>query len=642
MKERDIEFFKKIQLFDKNIKLDMEQKQVILNNSQNCLVVAGAGCGKTTLITIKAKYLVEILNVNEKDILIISFTNESVNDLKLKINKEYNLNIDIKTFHKLGMDIIGKHAQVKVLNNLENILNNYFLHDIYFTNNYIDYLEFLYIYICNQKLNKINTNNNKKQYVGSLDELAIFKFLNLGNVNFKYRIVNFNQVISEFVCELNGKAIKIRYLNKQKKSKKYTIDLIKGTNILNKLYKELVKLGIINFENREQISLDYDKFIKLCCSFINNYKVNYINDLYFIKLKKKYIGNYKVSLFLNIIYNAYKYYNLENAKNNVIDFNDMINNSIEILKNNNFLNYKYVIIDEFQDISKNRFKLIEILSKRGTRIIAFGDDWQAIFGFAGSNVNIFVNFKKIIANCELLFLTKTYRNSQELIDIAGKFIMKNPKQIEKQLNSNKKISNPLNFYFYDDKVNKSELVYNIIESIIRKKIDSKILIIGRYKFELKEIIDGKYFAIKNDKLICLKNNISIAFLTAHASKGLTYDEVIILNANNDIYGFPSQVIDDYEISILKEKEDFYFEEERRLFYVALTRTKNHNYILCSINKPSYFILELLNEKNVYINNLTNKKIINNYFMCLNCGYYYIKQRRKMNICPRCNYKFNIK
>lgn len=642
MEKRNIDFFKKLEAFDKNIKLDMEQKQIVLDNSQNCLVVAGAGCGKTTLITIKAKYLVDVLNVSERDILIISFTNESVNDLKSKINKEYNLNIDIKTFHKLGLDIIEKTKKIKIANNLENILNNYFLHDIYFTNNYMEYLEFLYIYIYNQKLNKISLDSSKKSCVNSLEEVAICKFLSLGKISFKYKIVNFNQVISEFICNLNGKKIKVRYLSKRKKIKKATIDLIKGTDLLSNLHRELSKYNVINFENIEELNLNYNKFLQLCYSFINNYKVNYVDDLFFLNLKKKYVANYRISLFLKVIYNAYNYYNLENKKNNVIDFNDMINNSIDILKNNNSLNYKYVIIDEFQDISRNRFKIIEILSKRKTKIIAFGDDWQTIFEFAGSDVNIFVNFKKLITNCKLLFLTKTYRNSQQLIDIAGKFIMKNPKQIKKQLNSGKKINNPINIYFYDDKINKARLVYNITNNIIKENPNSKILIIGRYKFELNEIIDKKYFDIKNNKLVCLKDNVSITFLTAHASKGLTYDEVIILNANNDVYGFPSQVIDDYELSILKEKKAFYFDEERRLFYVALTRTRNHNYILCSIDRPSYFILELLNEKNIQINNLTKKRIINNYFLCLNCGYFYIKQSHRKNICPRCKYKFNIK
>lgn len=639
MENKDIEFFKKIENDDKSIKLDDEQKQVIINNSNNCLVVAGAGCGKTTLITIKAKYLVDILNIDVKDILIISFTNESVNDLKQKINNEYQLDINIKTFHKLGLEIIGKTKKMKILDNLENALNNYFLHDIYFTNDYMEYLEYFYIYIANQKLNKIKIDNID---INSLEEVAIYKFLKLTYIKFKYQLINFNHVISEFNCTINKQIIKIRYLKKKKKSKNMTIDLIKGPNILKKLFSELIKYHILNFENRDNISLEYNQFLQLCCQFINNYKVNYINDSYFSVLKKKYLSNYRISLFLNIIYKAYQYYNLENKKNNIIDFNDMINNSVEILKESNCLNYKYVIIDEFQDISKNRFKIIELLSKRGSHIIAFGDDWQAIFGFAGSDVNTFINFQKLLKNSEILFLRKTYRNSQDLIYLVGQFIMKNSRQIKKQLCSDKRIARPINFYFYDEKINKAELIYNIIDNIIKEKPNSNILIIGRYKFELKEIIDKHFFDIKNKNLVCLKNNASVTFLTAHSSKGLTYDEVIILNANNDIYGFPSQVVDGYEISILKETEKFYFEEERRLFYVALTRTRNHNYILSSIFKPSYFVLELLKEKNIMIYNLTNKKIVNNYFLCPKCGYFVKKRYIKNPICSKCHYKFNLK
>lgn len=633
MKNKDMEFFKKIEN-DNNIKLDDEQRKIVLNDSQNCLVVAGAGCGKTTLITIKTKYLVEVKNVNPKDILVISFTNESVNDLKKKINVDYNLNVDIMTFHKLGINIIGKQKKIKVLDNLYNVLNNYFLHDIYFTNNYLEYLEFLYVYIGNQKLSKIIIEKPIK-VINSLEELAIIKFLKLTNLKYKYHIINFNHVISEFDFKYNQINIKIRYLSKPKRKKLNTIDLIKGTNILMFLYKELNKLGLKDFEKVETVDNIYNKFIQLCHSFINNYKVSYNNINEFIKLKEKYIGNRRIALFLNVILAAYTYYNDYNKKNNIIDFNDMINQAVNILKNNNLLTYKYVIIDEFQDISKNRFEIIKILNSYQAKIIAFGDDWQAIFGFAGSNVNIFIKFKDIMNDCEVLLLTKTYRNSQQLINIVGDFIMKNPKQMKKKLSSSKSINNPINIYFYEEGKSKSQLVYNIICDILKENPVSKILLIGRYKFELMEIIDKNFFDLVDNKIICLKRTVNMTFLTAHSSKGLTYDDVIVLNANNDIYGFPSQVVDDYEIAILKEKENFYFEEERRLFYVALTRTKNRNYILVAINNPSYFILEILENKNVEVYNLTRKKVVNNYYLCQNCGYFMKKKVHKKLVCSNC-------
>lgn len=630
---KNMEFFKKIEN-DNNIKLDDEQRGIVLNDSKNCLVVAGAGCGKTTLITIKTKYLVEVKNVNPQEILVISFTNESVNDLKKKIILDYNLNVDIMTFHKLGLNIIGKRKKIKVLDNLYNVLNNYFLHDIYFTNDYLAYLEFLYIYIGNQKLSKIIIEKPSK-LVNSLEELAIIKFLELTNLKYKYHIININYTISEFIFKHNGVNIKIRYLSKLKRKKPNTIDLIKGTNVLIVLYTELNKLGLKKFERIETVDKIYNQFIQLCYSFINNYKVNYNNIDELIKLKEKHIGNRRIALFLNVILEAYMYYNNYNKKNSIIDFNDMINQASSILKDNNLLNYKYVIIDEFQDISKNRFEIIKILSLCHVKIIAFGDDWQAIFGFAGSNVNIFLKFENIMANCKVLFLTKTYRNSQQLIDVVGDFIMKNPKQIKKKLLSSKRVNNPVNIYFYDEDKNKSQIVYDIICDILRENPNSKILLIGRYKFELLEIIDKEFFDLVDNKIICLKSNINMTFLTAHSSKGLTYDDVIVLNANNDIYGFPSQVVDDYEIAILKEKESFCFEEERRLFYVALTRTKNRNYILADIKSPSYFVLEIIKNKNVRVYNLTRKKVINNYYLCQNCGYFVRKNNHKRLLCANC-------
>ena len=634
MKKKDIEFFKKIEN-DNTLKLDEEQRRIVLNNSQNCLVVAGAGCGKTTLITIKTKYLVDVQNINPKDILVISFTNESVNDLKEKINVDYNLGVDIMTFHKLGMLIIGKQKKIKVLDNLYNVLNNYFLHDIYFTNHYMEYLEFLYIYIGNQKTSKIILENSPK-LVNSLEELAIIKFLNLTNIKYKYHIIIFNNIIAEFVFKYNNMHIKVRYLSKMKKKKFNTIDLIKGSNILKSLYVGLNKLGISNFEKMEPVDNIYDKFLQLCYSFINNYKVIYNDISEFSKLKNKYIGNRRMALFLNVIYEAYTYYNDYNKTNNIIDFNDMINQSIDILKNNYLLTYKYVIIDEFQDISKNRFEIIKILSFHQARIIAFGDDWQAIFGFAGSNVNIFIKFHTIMNDCKVLLLTKTYRNSQQLINIVGGFIMKNSKQIKKTLSSFKNINDPIKIYFCDDDQNKSEIIYNIICEILKENQQSKILLIGRYKFELMKIIDKNYFDLVNNKIVCLRRSADITFLTAHSSKGLTYDDVIILNADNDIYGFPSQVVDDFEIAILKEKEDFCFAEERRLFYVALTRTRNRNYILSSVNNPSYFVLEIIKDKRVMVYNLTNKKIANNYYLCQNCGYFENKTKNKRLVCFKCN------
>ena len=621
---------------DSNIKLDNEQKMVVKDESQRLLVVAGAGSGKTTVISAKVKYLIDIKKVNPETILVISFTNESVNDLKKQINDKFCLPIRIQTFHKLGLEIIGFDKKYRIVDNLENILKSYFFRDIYFTNDYLNYLEYLYTYIDCQNLNRIKIKDKKEYVFGSLEEVAIYNFLKLHNISFKYRIVNFNNVNSEFVFYKNDNKIIVRYLKclKRNRNKKYYyIDLIENSNVIIKLSDELFDLGF-NHYSINDVDVIYNKFLSLCCSFINNYKVNYIDESYFNFLNKKYINDFQTVSFLKIVYNAYKYYTNYNKKNKIIDFNDIINNSILVLKKHNPLKYKYLIIDEFQDISKNRLEIVKLLINYGVNFIALGDDWQAIYGFAGSNVNLFTNFNKFIKNSNVLKISKTYRNSQELIDVAGNFVMKNKNQLKKKLISDKSLKYPINIYFYDDKINKNEILYHLICEIYNKNKTTKILLLGRYKHELYKLIDKKYFLIINNKIKCLKSSINIDFLTIHSSKGLTYDEVIILNLDDDVYGFPSQVVDNSLLSILKEEDNFYLEEERRLFYVALTRTKNYNYIFSNIDKPSIYLLELIKDKNVNIKNYTNKKIKFKKMICLNCGYFCFKSDN----CPNCKNK----
>lgn len=619
---------------DSNIKLDAEQKRVVLNNNKNLLVIAGAGSGKTTVISAKVKYLTEIKKINPKEILLISFTNESVNDLKKQIHEKFLIPVSIKTFHQFGLEIIKKNKKIKIIDNLENILNTYFSRDIYFTNNYYEFLEYFLFYFSTYKKKKLKSFTN--QYFNSIEELAINNFLEIYNIKVKYKVVNFNRIISQFIFNYKQKKVIINYLNKKTINKKKKniiyINLVKGPHILNTLQEELYKLNIFNYKTIKIDDINYNSFIKLCYSFISTYKTNYSDYSYFQELSKKHINNKRLSLFLKVIFNAYKYYTKYNKNNNILDFNDIINEAIKILKINSQINYKYIIVDEFQDISKNRLKLLLLL--KNIKIMAVGDDWQAIYGFAGSNIIDFLNFSKIVQNCSVLSINKTYRNSQQLIDIAGNFIMKNNNQIKKKLLSDKSINNPIIIHFYDNTNNLAEIIYNILTKINNK--DDRILILGRYKFDIKVIIDKKYFDIKNNKLICLKENFNLSFLTVHASKGLTFDNVIILNTKNDIYGFPSQIIDDYEISILKNREPYFVAEERRLFYVALTRTKNKNYILAPISNPSNFILELMND-NISIINHTKKRIKKKIYICKNCGIP-LKGHNKNIYCFKCKRK----
>jgi DNA helicase-4 len=223
---------------------------------------------------------------------------------------------------------------------------------------------------------------------------------------------------------------------------------------------------------------------------------------------------------------------------------------------------------------------------------------------------LFHNFEKYFGEHEKLFIENTYRNSQELIDISSSFIQKNPLQIQKKLKSKKTVHTPLYFIKYD-KEKLFSVFLQTIENIIKENGKEKeILILGRHKKDIKEILEKdyqnkikKYDANTNTLVITDYENVNIKFITVHSSKGIESDNVIILNMENNLYGFPNKLTDDPLLSLLlSEKEEYRFAEERRLFYVALTRTKNKVYLFIP-KEESLFIEEIKEINNIHKNSI---------------------------------------
>lgn len=271
-----------------------------------------------------------------------------------------------------------------------------------------------------------------------------------------------------------------------------------------------------------------------------------------------------------------------------IDFNDMINQATElIMVNNSKLTYKYIIIDEYQDISYSRFNLIKVIRElSGAKLICVGDDWQSIYRFAGSDISLFSNFEKHVGKSEQLFIEQTYRNSQSLIDITSKYIQKNKKQIQKNPKSLKQpLADPIKFVSYSNE-NAEQVLINEIQTLIDRDRNKSILVLGRHSFDIDEFLkltpNSKIKYYERDDRLEIKGfeGVNIKFITVHKSKGLEADNIILLNLKNHLLGFPNKINDDPMLSLLlSDDESYRFAEERRLFYVALTRTKNEAVLL---------------------------------------------------------------
>jgi len=625
---------------DDNIVLDTEQRIAILTDEDYNMIIAGAGSGKTTTLAAKVKYLVEIKKIDPKDILIISFTNKAVLELKDRINVQFNIKANICTFHKFGMDILKRKGQVKVLKSGYEIIKKYFDEQIIFDQKTLKlFLKFFGLYfkvpryalmfdnldlfhtfkskfgfkrinpLIDSKMRQYKTING--EVVDCLEHVLIANFLYMNNIDYLYKVpykkynptfvLNGEKIVfienykllvenpNKVVNTINEKLYNYKIKQFRFKCHKDGIVLIEtyaNEFILKDLKKQLKKEHIpLKPKSIKEIyyqltkDIYYQNFINFCYDFIKQVKVKNI-DIKSIKTTDE-----RSKLFLNLISKIYDYYQNYLNKNNLFDFDDMIIKAGDSLDKNT-LNYKYIIIDEYQDISKERFNLAKKAADlSNAKVIAVGDDWQAIYAFSGSEVSLFTDFVKLMGYSSKLVITNTYRNSQELIDIAGSFVMKNKEQIKKQLKSPKHLKKPLIVYCYD---NMNKALKEILD-----KLEGKILLIGRYNFEKNFLLKDTSFSSKEDKIFYKKRpDLDITFLSAHSSKGLGFDNVIVLNNQNDIYGFPSQVLNDPIIDLLQDTNDSIL-EERRLFYVALTRTKNYVYLLTPVNNPSIFIKEII-------------------------------------------------
>lgn len=274
------------------------------------------------------------------------------------------------------------------------------------------------------------------------------------------------------------------------------------------------------------------------------------------------------------------------------------------------------------------FKPKRLSQITNAKVVAVGDDWQSIYAFSGSDITLFTRFLELMGSGTELKITHTYRNSQELIDIAGSFVQKNSTQIRKQLISPKHISDPIRLRVFDDGVRPFKALAEKIETMIGEIIKEygpkkTILLIGRYNYDMYKLVRSGLFSELGGKVRSEKYpNADITFMTAHSSKGLGYDNVILVNMFEGKFGFPCQIEDDPIMKlVMYEDRSMPFAEERRLFYVALTRTKNRVYIAVPKNKPSRFLVELIKEHHLPLDGEINTQIVDLFSLrCPVCGF----------------------
>ena len=490
--------------------LDQQQIASIENDTQNTLVIAGAGTGKTTTIIGKIKWILnkwrsEKENTPPPKILAVSFTHASRVELEERILAEILQDdlvfkiyhprdfIQVETFHSLALKIIKDRLLGRRLEEF-------------------GFESFL----------KLSHSDLPEEKIDDIDHL--------------YSLVrNYHVNFTEIRERLRRK---FRYF----------------------WHKEDLKQNLTQLEELKVLASQYEEHLK---------------------------------------------------KNHSIDFAGLLEEATSRI--NPIYTYDYVIIDEYQDISPLEYLLIRSLRElRAFKLFCVGDDWQTIYQFAGSEISLILNFEKCWGETSRFKIEQTYRFPEKLAKLSGRFIMHDRTQLRKQIRgvlvygedqiveingpSERTDLNSLYFFFL-----------NMPEH-------ASVFLIGRYNFDIKKISRCEFlsFKISEEKVLISMHerpDLRISFLSAHKSKGLQADYVLIINCRNTILGFPSRMKENEifrivrEVAIqklerrkMKKRMREKFSEERRLFYVAMTRARKRILFLTMQEQESPFILELREEE----------------------------------------------
>lgn len=718
--QREKEYFDNIlKQIDPKIQLDEEQRRAVITDDDYCLLVAGAGAGKTTTMAAKVKYLVDKKHIDPSEIIVISYTNKAIGELRERINKGLGISAKICTFHAFSYDIVKQFSaeppeinfssQQIIFDMLEKaifhnkqLMRNLVLFLGYYFDLAEDAFEFpdlnqYHLYRAaqdfetlksglGQYIKKVEQQRTKRartitgEYLRSMQEVQIANFLYLNGLDYEYERVypfgspsrnkkytpDFYISQGEHSAWLEHYALsesgynsmfdsqqRSRYLraisDKRRLHKANRTTLLETWSfyldrrpLLEHLKEVLEGEGfILKPRNPEEVykkivETGKDKYIyKLILfmrEFIEQYKTTGYDEGGFSILREK-TDNPRTLLFLEIAEQVYYHYQSVLKQRNQIDFADMINDAHfylqEIERQNIPLPYRYIIIDEFQDIARQRFNLTKRLSQiTQAKVVAVGDDWQSIYAFSGSDITLFTRFLELMGAGTELKITHTYRNSQELIDIAGGFVQKNSTQIRKQLVSPKRLENPIVIEVFDDSFKPMERLSNTVERMIGEILSeygekSSILLIGRYNYDLYKLCrTGKFKELSAGRVKSeAYPSANITFMTAHSSKGLGYDNVILINMFEGKFGFPCQIEDDPIMKLVTyEDNSMPFAEERRLFYVAMTRTKNRVYIAAPKVRPSRFLVELIRDFKIPHSEELNMQVVDLFSLrCPICG-----------------------
>ena len=682
-------------LFDKieENPLSEPQRKSIVTDEDSTLVVAGAGTGKTSTVVGKVSYLIKKKEIKAEEILALAYGNDAAREVKERVKEKVKQDIESKTFHSLGRAIVQKFESSKnkisdaatskyVFHNLIADILRVMMKDPKCRKLIISFIS--YHRYPAKYLDQFNSETNYFEYlrkhvpetlkgelVKSFEELLIADWLYLNGVYYEYEFpyehktanlqrnqyrpdfyLGNGKYLEHFGISKDGKtAPQINSLNynagivwKRSLHRKHNTTLIETYSwerqeglILTNLEKKLKDIGINIKPNDPKVIqeiFERDSVNKKIVSLIADFLSIFKEGQYSIEEISKNFSNINSSereryqVFIELFEEVYKRYQKYLKDRQELDFADLIAKATYLINNKNVkINFKRIIVDEYQDISRGRYKFLKSLidNQKDCRIMCVGDDWQSIYGFNGSDINFTFNFEKVFGKTARIDLDRSFRFTKPILDVSSRFIQKNPLQLKKLISARpNKLKKSIEIiesefgnvnYLYD--------IFKRIESERPKSKKWKVVILGRYNHLEKEIPEDLSKKFKK---------LDIEFMSIHKSKGLGADVIVILKLETGKFGFPGTMENDPIMNLVRAEEQTYPNaEERRVFYVALTRAKEKIYLCTNNFFPSEFVNELKTDD--YPEVEYNGSIINPALLaCPDCtnGKLYLKYPKREN------------
>ena len=627
------------------VTLTDEQAAAIATDDDTTLVLAGAGTSKTSVIVGKVAHLVHNQHVSPQEILVLAYNNKAAAEIRSRLGNDL-VDVEVRTFHSFGVRVISSVSSAPNLSKMagdqrrrdrafDQILDDLFtdardadgIPDFvaHHSQPYRSPFEFDTPSDYYQYVREIEMRTLNDEKVKSYAELSIANFLALNGISYLYEqpfqahtadtryrqyqpdfyLPDYEIYIEHFALDVNGLAPAnwLRYDEgvrwKRGLHEKHGTQLIEtyswqcdDNSLLPNLERRLRDHGV--WFEPTPIGMFLDRLKGIIASWLARLLSTFLNLVKTAGLTMDDLRNRAAGLpqprraaaFLDLFEQVWTRYERLLTGEDAIDFEDMINHATDAIHKSQWLSpFRYVLVDEFQDISAGRLALLGALRRSGVAYFLAGDDWQSIYRFAGSDVTLLNSCGNRLGFVQRRDLTQTFRYGESIAKPSREFIQRNPEQTHRALRSgNVDPGEGVTIVAANEPERGVLAAVSDIDELVVSKDDMQIMVLGRYQNSRRHV-----------RQLLAKSNVE--FSTIHSAKGRETDYVIVLDLGDGYQGFPSRREDDPLLNlVLNEPSAFPHAEERRLFYVAMTRARRGVYLVADANHPSAFVRELRHDQ----------------------------------------------